>query len=85
VFAVRGGSLGTVLSQAEVICGVCGSADIRWGLEDMIFWQLTDKGYVYCLVELSIGTCRSCGSKILDPDSDAILDAALRREYDGLP
>jgi hypothetical protein len=51
----------------------------------MIFWQSTDKGYVYCLVALSMGTCNICGSKTLHPDFDAILDAALRREYDNLP
>jgi hypothetical protein len=54
-------------------------------LEGMAFRQSSDKGYVYCHVALSVGTCDNCGSKTLEPDSDAIFDAAFQREYDKLP
>jgi hypothetical protein len=34
---------------------------------------------------LLMGTCDNCGSKSLQPGSDAIFDAAFQHEYDRLP
>jgi hypothetical protein len=51
----------------------------------MAFRQSSDKGYVHCRASLLVGTCDNCGSKTLQPGSDAIFDAAFQREYDTLP
>jgi hypothetical protein len=54
-------------------------------LEEIAFRQSSDKGYVHCRVELSVGTCDNCGSKTLQPGSDQLFDAVFQREYDKLP
>jgi hypothetical protein len=58
---------------------------VIWRTEEMAFWQSSDKGYVHCRVELSIGTCQSCGTKSVKPGSDQILEAAFQKEYRKLP
>ena len=76
---------GTMMANNESDpCDFC-SGHVTWRLEEMAFRQSSSKGYVRCQVELSVGTCDRCGSKTLGPDSDAIFEAAFRREYDKLP
>ena len=67
------------------VCDFCHKEQVTWRSETMAFRQSSDKGYVYCRVELPIGTCRSCGAKSLRPGSDQILDAAFLVEYRKLP
>ena len=71
--------------NGAVICDFCKKGRVVWHLEEMAFRQASDKGYVHCRVELSVGTCDNCGSKTLKPGSDQIFDIAFRREYDKLP
>lgn len=66
-------------------CDFCRRGHVIWRLEEMGFQQWSDKGYVHCRVELSVGTCDNCGSKTLEPESNQIFDAAFQREYDKLP
>jgi hypothetical protein len=47
----------------------------------MAFRQSSDRGYVHCRVELLVGTCDNCGSKILEPESDQIFEAAFRHQH----
>ena len=67
------------------VCDFCHMRQVIWRTEEMAFRQSSDKGYVHCRVELSIGTCQSCGTKSLKPGSDQILDAAFQKEYRKLP
>jgi len=46
--------------------------------------QASDKGVIQYRASLLMGTCDNCGSKALQPGSDAIFDAAFKREYDKL-
>ena len=70
-------------NKAEA-CVFCKQGPVTWRLEEMSFWQASDKGYVHCRVELPVGTCDKCGSKSLNPDSDEVFDACFKREYDKL-
>ena len=54
-------------------------------LEEIAFRQWSDKGYIQCRVEVMMGTCQNCGAKSFSEESDAVFDAAFKREYDKLP
>ena len=71
--------------NGAVCCDFCKKGHLTWRLEEMAFRQSSDKGYVHCRVELSVGTCDNCGLKSLEPGSDRIFDAAFQREYGKLP
>lgn len=71
--------------DAVTVCDFCHKGQVTWRTEEMTFRQSSDKGYVHCRVELSVGTCQSCGTKSLKPGSDQILDAAFEEEYRKLP
>jgi hypothetical protein len=66
-------------------CDFCRKGRVNWRVEQLSFRQSSDKGYVYCQVELPVGTCDNCGAKMLQPDSDALFDQAFQREYEKLP
>jgi len=66
-------------------CDFCRKGRLDWRVEQLSFRQASDKGYVYCTVELPVGTCDNCGSRILQPDSDALFNEAFQREYRKLP
>jgi hypothetical protein len=66
-------------------CDFCRIGHLTWRAEEMAFRQSSDKGYVHCRASLLVGTCDNCGSKTLQPGSDAIFDAAFQRKYDRLP
>jgi hypothetical protein len=68
-----------------IVCDFCRQKQVTWKIEAMAFRQWSDKGYVHCRVQLSVGTCQSCGSKSLEPESDQILDAAFQEAYRKLP
>jgi len=51
----------------------------------MAIRQSSDKGLVQYRASLLKGTCDNCGSKTIQPGSDAIFDVAFQREYDRLP
>lgn len=67
------------------VCDFCNKGRVAWRTEEMVFRQSSDKGYVHCRLELAVGTCQTCGSKSLEPDSDRILEAAFQEEYRKLP
>ena len=69
------------VGEAVTICDICKKHQVVWRNEELAFRQWSDKGYIQCRVELSIGTCTNCGSKSLQPDSDRILDAAFEQAY----
>lgn len=66
-------------------CDFCRKGRVHWGVEQLSFRQWSDKGYVYCRISLPVGTCDNCGSKTLQPGSDALFEEAFRREYGKLP
>ena len=67
------------------ICSLCGKGRVTMKLEEIAFRQWSDKGYIQCRVEVMMGTCQNCGAKSFSEESDAVFDAAFKREYDKLP
>ena len=81
---VAGARVGTEMTTRHN-CDFCTKGHVNWRVEQLSFRQSSDKGYVYCRVELPVGTCDNCGSRILQPDSDALFNQAFQHEYDKLP
>ncbi len=73
-------------SQSEGdLCAFCKQGHVITRDEEVAFHQRTDKGYVFCRVSIRMGVCDHCGSRSADDSADAIMDEAVRREYDKLP
>jgi hypothetical protein len=52
---------------------------------ELAFHQMTDRGRVTCCVSLPRSICPRCGFENIDPDAEAMLDEAVRQEYNKLP
>jgi hypothetical protein len=69
----------TVIQQR---CAVCGHSDFVRANEEIDFSQWTDRGRVFCRVRVPLCRCNSCGAKEWDEETEAIIEEAVRREYD---
>ena len=74
------------MSNRDVeVCPVCKGRHLVRITRELSFRQVTDKGRVNCSIGVPVGTCTQCGFQMLDGDAQAMLDQAVRREYDKLP
>jgi len=64
-------------------CDTCNKGRVTKRREQFAFRQMSNKGHVYCCVEVLIGTCDYCHAKSIDDEE--VLDEAYQREYDKLP
>jgi hypothetical protein len=67
------------------MCPFCRKGRVVERTEEIAFHQWTDKGYVFCRVKGTLGVCDRCGSRDWNDDTEALIEAAVRREYDKLP
>jgi hypothetical protein len=65
-------------------CRFCGEARVLTRTEWLEFRQWTDRGYVFCKVQIPIDTCDGCGSRTWSEAAEAVIDRAVRQEYDKL-
>ena len=66
-------------------CLFCKIGRIVKADQEIAFKQHTKKGYVFCHVTVPIETCEDCGLKSWDRDAEALIENAVRQEYDRLP
>ncbi len=66
-------------------CDFCRNGQVTRRNQEVAFRQWTDRGYVFCQVEIPIGICDRCGSKHWNEDAEALIEQAVRYEYDKLP
>jgi hypothetical protein len=66
-------------------CDFCKRGRVITRQEDIAFHQWTDKGYVFCEVSIPIGVCEQCGAKNWNEAADAIINDAVRQQYDRIP
>ncbi|HEY7663116.1 MAG TPA: hypothetical protein VH934_08345 [Xanthobacteraceae bacterium] len=66
-------------------CDFCRIGQVMRQNQQIAFRQWTNKGYVHCQAEVSIGVCNHCGARHWNEDAEAIIEDAVRREYDKLP
>jgi hypothetical protein len=80
----RAQTVGWGLDDAQQ-CAFCKKGRIVTRKQELAFRQWTDRGYAHCRVEVPIGICDRCGSEHWNQEADAIVEEAVRREYDKLP
>jgi hypothetical protein len=66
-------------------CPLCEYHQMVRGTIDLTFHQMTDRGRVTCCVALPGSICPRCGLESLDAEADAMMDEAVRHEYNKLP
>jgi hypothetical protein len=80
------GKPGSTMSKLENVqrCDLCKVGNIVKRKREVAFRQWTDKGYVFCRVTIPMGICQHCGSQTWDQATEAIIEAAVRTEYEKL-
>jgi hypothetical protein len=53
--------------------------------QEIAFHQSTNKGLVFCRVVVPVSVCNQCGAITSDAETEAVIEDAVRREYDKLP
>ena len=71
-------------SDIQTPCSVCKMGHLIAQDQPLSFSQKTDKGYVFCRTVLPISVCDHCGTKSWDRATEALIEAAVRREYEKL-
>jgi hypothetical protein len=66
-------------------CIFCRKGRVKEELQDLIFRQWSDKGYIRCEAMVMLHVCESCGMRSLDEGADKVMDEAFQREYRELP
>jgi hypothetical protein len=66
------------------VCQFCRRGPLTAGSREIAFHQSTDKGYVFCRVTVPMTICEQCGAMTWDSRAEAIIEEAVRREYDKL-
>jgi hypothetical protein len=67
------------------ICDVCRHGKITRNMQEITFHQWTDKGNISCKVTIPVGVCGNCGAKNWNEETEAVIEEAVKREYDKLP
>jgi len=63
------------------VCWICRQGRCTESRTNITFRQVTDKGYIFCDVLVPVETCGGCGARHWGDTAEAIIDAAVRREY----
>jgi hypothetical protein len=72
-------------SHETDLCYFCKKGNFIDRTEDIAFHQWTEKGYVSCRVTVPVGVCDACGAKNWNEQTEALIEAAVRKAYDDLP
>jgi hypothetical protein len=67
------------------LCPFCRRGRLAEQDRDIAFHQSTDKGYVFCRVTIPVTVCEHCRSVTWTDEAEAIIERAVRREYEKLP
>jgi hypothetical protein len=72
-------------SEGADACDFCKRGRVVTRCEELRFYQWTARGYLSCRVSIPMGTCDECGAKTWGEEAEAIIEEAVRQEYDKLP
>jgi len=72
-------------NESEEMCYFCKKGHFKRRTDEISFHQWTDKGYVFCKVNATVGICDQCGSRDWSEENERLIEDAVRREYDKLP
>src|SRR5262249_52585527 len=81
------GEIGGCMSDVDLWegCPLCKYRRMVRVTSELTFRQMTDRGRVTCCIALPRSICPRCGFQILDEEAEAMLDEAVRQEYNKLP
>jgi hypothetical protein len=68
-----------------VLCEFCRRGLVTKRAEQIAFYQLTDKGYVYCCTTVPVSVCGECLAKTFDDTAEDLLKEAVEQAYGKLP
>jgi len=63
------------------ICKFCKVGHVFKRMEEIAFYQSSDKGYLHCRATIMMGVCDNCQARVFDQEADKIFDDAFQREY----
>jgi len=66
-------------------CVLCKVGNLIRSDQEIAFKQWTDKGYVFCRVTIPMDVCDYCGWKTSDDNAEAIINEAVRQQYERKP
>jgi hypothetical protein len=66
-------------------CPLCNRGRLLKRTEAIAFHQSTDKGYIFCRLNVATEVCDNCGNRVWDEETEALIEEAVKREYDKLP
>jgi hypothetical protein len=70
--------------ESPDLCEFCACKKVIKSYEELAFHQWTSRGYVFCKVKIPMGTCEKCGARSWDDAAEAMIEQAVRREYERL-
>ena len=62
-------------------CDFCKIGRVTKRYEPVLFRQWSDKGYIFCRVEVPVGICNGCGRQHWDQDAEGIVENAFQQSY----
>src|ERR1043166_8521824 len=72
----------TSTDERASTCAFCGQGTAIRRDEELQFYQLTNRGYVFCKVKIPMDVCSQCHAKNWDEEGEVIIEQAVRAEYD---
>jgi len=66
-------------------CALCKFGSLIRSDREIAFKRWTDKGYVFCRVTVPTDICDHCGWMTFNEDAEAIIDQAVRQQYERMP
>jgi hypothetical protein len=70
------------MGERADICTFCGHGTVIKRDEELTFHQSTHRGPVFCRVTIPMAVCPNCNAKIWDDGAEAVIEQAVRAEYD---
>ena len=65
-------------------CDFCKVGHVIRRNQQVAFHQWTDRGHVFCHATIPVGVCDRCKSEHWDEDAEAVIQDAVRKEYEKL-
>ncbi|HUI95553.1 MAG TPA: hypothetical protein VLX44_07360 [Xanthobacteraceae bacterium] len=73
------------MSTTDQVCLFCKQGHVSQLTKELTFRQTTDRGPIVCRIAVPVGRCSKCGAETFDAEAEAMIESAVRREYEKLP
>jgi hypothetical protein len=62
-------------------CDFCETGQVTRRYKLVSFRQWSDKGYIFCEADVSVGICNRCGAQHWDQEAERIVEDAFQQGY----